>query len=69
MNFMFEWQEQYLTSERSERVWYGMVWYTLFKSRNTLAPTTLSWFPWRACFYKYIKETKTNKTKKIDLKS
>ena len=22
MNFMFEWQEQYLTSERSERVWY-----------------------------------------------
>ena len=21
MNFMFEWQEQYLTSERSERVW------------------------------------------------
>ena len=44
-------------------VWYGMVWwYTLFKSRNTLAPTTLSWFPWRACLYKY-KKTKANDTR------
>ena len=34
----------------------GMVWYTLFKSRNTLAPTTLSWFPWGACFYKYKRD-------------
>ena len=34
---------------------YG-IWYTLFKSRNTLAPTTLSWFPWRACFYKYKRD-------------
>ena len=40
---------------------YGILilWYTLFKSRNTLAPTTLSWFPWRACFYKYKRDYET----------
>ena len=38
-------------------VWYGMVWYAMLcytllsyflNIGNTLAPTTLSWFPWRA---------------------
>ena len=33
-------------------VWYGMVWYgkLYLNHRNTLAPTTHTWFPWRACF-------------------
>ena len=30
--------------------WYTL-WYTILKNHgNTLAPTTLSWFPRRACF-------------------
>ena len=38
-------------------VWYGMVWYGILylNQRNTLAPTTLSWFPWRACLYRHKK--------------
>ena len=35
----------------------GMVWYGILylNQRSTLGPTTLSWFPWRACLYRHKK--------------
>ena len=30
--------------------WYGILY---LNQGNTLAPTTLSWFPWGACLYRY----------------
>ena len=47
-------------------VWYGMVWYGILylNHRNTLAPTTLSWFPWgRVCTD--VKKTTTINTRLI----
>ena len=39
-------------------VQYGILY---LNQRNALVPTTISWFPWRACLYRHKKETKLRK--------
>ena len=56
MNFMFEWQEQYLTSERSERVRYCSCHSTTTRSTNYASSQ-------RVMFFLLYGETNSTKAK------
>jgi len=43
MNFMFEWQEQYLTSERSEREYPLAIYYMAVSSKDWELPNSRIW--------------------------